>query len=101
MEQQRFGNLVFIPGGNGGKYPFCNSLYIDDEIKGVIDPASDADVLKDIAQAGPVDVLINSHYHEDQFAFNFLFSRAALCVHEKDAACLASMDALLASYGIS
>lgn len=100
MEQRRFGNLVFIPGNNGGKYPFCNSLYIDDEVKGLLDPASDAQALKVLSETSAVDVLINTHYHEDHFAFNFLFPRAALCVHEKDAACLASMDALLAAYGI-
>ncbi|ABW66146.1 beta-lactamase domain protein [Desulfosudis oleivorans Hxd3] len=101
MTQQRFGKLVFIPGTNSGKYPFCNSLYIDDEMRGIIDPASDAETLKALAAAGPMDLLINTHYHEDHFSFNFLFPGASLCVHDKDADCLASMDALLSAYGIN
>ena len=36
MEEIRFGNIVFIPGMKGGRYPFCNSLYIDDEKKVIL-----------------------------------------------------------------
>ena len=48
MEEKRFGRLVFLPGKSNGRYPFCNSLYIDDEIKAVIDTACDESVLKRI-----------------------------------------------------
>ena len=100
MEQQRFGNLVFIPGNNGGKYPFCNSLFVDDEIKGIVDPASDEPGLAALARTGPADMLINSHYHEDHFTFNRLFADARLLVHGKDAACFTSLTALLDAYGV-
>jgi glyoxylase-like metal-dependent hydrolase (beta-lactamase superfamily II) len=100
MEQRRFGHLVFMPGNNSGKYPFCNSLFIDDEIKGVVDPACDESRLAALPRFGPADLLINSHYHEDHFAFNHLFSDAALLVHGADAACFASLDALLDAYGV-
>ena len=101
MEQQRFGNLVFIPGNNNGKYPFCNSLFIDDKIKGIVDPASDEQRLAALDRTGPEDMLINSHYHEDHFAFNRLFADARLFVHGKDAACFASLAALLDAYGVA
>lgn len=100
MEQQRFGKLVFVPGNNSGKYPFCNSLFIDDDIKGIVDPACDETQLAALARTGPADLLINSHYHEDHFTFNHLFADAAFLVHGADAACFASLDALLDAYGV-
>jgi glyoxylase-like metal-dependent hydrolase (beta-lactamase superfamily II) len=100
MEQQRFGNLVFIPGNNAGKYPFCNSLFIDGEIKGIVDPASDEQALADLPRTGAEDMLINSHYHEDHFTFNRLFADARLLVHDKDAPCFTSLETLLDAYGV-
>lgn len=100
MEQQRFGNLVFMPGNNTGKYPFCNSLFIDDDIKGIVDPAADETRLAALPRSGPADILINSHYHEDHFTFNHLFADAQLLVHGEDAACFSSLNALLDAYGI-
>ena len=41
MKEKRFGRLVFIQGANEGRYPFCNSLFIDDVKKAIIDPGSD------------------------------------------------------------
>ena len=73
--------MVFIP-GMGGKYPFCNSLYIDDKKKAIIDPASDESFLRKLAGGKKVDIIINSHYHEDHIAFNYLFPEAELYVHE-------------------
>ena len=100
MEQRRFGNMVFMPGNNNGKYPFCNSLFIDDDIKGMVDPACDQTGLAALPRTGPADLLINSHYHEDHFTFNHLFSDARLLVHNDDAPCFQSLDALLEAYGV-
>jgi len=41
MEEVRLGRLVFLPGPNRGQYPHCHSLFIDDEVKAILDPASD------------------------------------------------------------
>lgn len=100
METQRFGKLVFMPGNNAGKYPFCNSIFIDDDIKGIVDPASDEKQLAALPRTGPDDLLINSHYHEDHFTFNHLFADARFLVHGKDAACFSGLDMLLDAYGV-
>ncbi len=82
MEEIRFGRIVFIPGQKGGRYPFCNSLFIDDETKAIIDPASDETCLLALQASKGIDVIVNSHYHEDHIAFNYLFPDAELYVHE-------------------
>jgi glyoxylase-like metal-dependent hydrolase (beta-lactamase superfamily II) len=100
MNPQRFGRIVVIPGQNGSRYPFCNSLFIDDERKAIIDPGSDEALLNDLASKHRIDVLINSHYHEDHIAFNDLFDHAALWVHEAEAPCHRSYETYLDYYGL-
>ncbi len=100
MEEMRFGRLVFIPGLNDGKYPFCNSLYIDDKKKVMIDPASDEAYLRDLSLKTDIDAIINSHYHEDHIAFNYLFPEAELYVHEAVAPCFKSYHSFLDYCGL-
>ena len=100
MEETRFGNLVFIPGMGGGRYPFCNSLYIDDKKKAIIDPASDESFLRKLAKEKKIDAVINSHYHEDHIAFNYLFPEAELFVHEAIGACFKSYNSFLDYCGL-
>jgi hydroxyacylglutathione hydrolase len=100
MDIRRFGNIVFIPGSSGARYPHCNSLFIDDEVKVLIDPGSDEGFLKDLASGRRADVLIDTHYHEDHTAFNHLFPDAALWVHEAEAPCHRSYQTFLEYYGL-
>ncbi|MGV8058570.1 MAG: MBL fold metallo-hydrolase [Smithellaceae bacterium] len=95
MDEIRFGNIVFIPGLNKGRYPYCNSLFIDDEIKAVIDPACNQERLLNLKETSGVDVIINSHYHEDHFAFNYLFPETDLWVPQLDAPCFKSIKNIL------
>jgi glyoxylase-like metal-dependent hydrolase (beta-lactamase superfamily II) len=73
------GRIRFI---NGGKYPHCHTVFIDDDVRTLIDPACDDKVLKRIHQEKPVEVVINSHCHEDHFLNNYLFPEAELWAHE-------------------
>ena len=100
MKETRFGNIIFVPGTDGARYPFCNSLYIDDEKKAIIDPASDETYLRKLAGEGCVDIIINSHYHEDHIAFNYLFPEAELYVHEAIGACFRSYTSFLDYCGV-
>jgi len=101
MDIRRFGNIVFIPGSGGARYPHCNSLFIDDEVKAVIDPGSDEACLRDLAAGRRIDVLLDTHYHEDHTAFNHLFADAALWVHEAEAPCHRSYRTFLEHYGLA
>ena len=38
--EHKFGPIVFIPGDNSGNYPNCNSLYVEGDVRILIDPAS-------------------------------------------------------------
>ncbi|MBU2645465.1 MBL fold metallo-hydrolase [bacterium] len=82
----------------GGRYPHCHALFIDDHLRVLIDPACDDRVLKRLASEKPIDVIINSHCHEDHFLNNYLFPEAELWVHEKEAPMFRSIETLLDSW---
>jgi len=100
LQEIRFGKIVFIPGPGGGRYPFCNSLYIDDEVRAVIDPGSDEGQLRMLQEKGPVRTVIQSHYHEDHGSFGCLFPNAELCVHKSETPCYQDIDKVLEYYGL-
>jgi len=100
MEETQFGKIVFIPGQNDSKYPFCNSLYLRGDRRVVIDPGSDYGRLSSLKEDPGVDAVWLSHYHEDHFIFLNLFSDRELWMAEADAQAFDSMEHLLDLYGI-
>jgi hydroxyacylglutathione hydrolase len=83
----------------GGKYPYCHSVLIDDRDRAVIDASSDRDKLQQFKDQGPVDYLIASHAHEDHLIFNYLFPQSKFCVHPFDAPQFENVESLIESYG--
>jgi len=96
----RFGPVLFVPGERGGRYPFCNSLYIE-EAGIVIDPASDRACLADLRDRGAVRTVWLSHFHEDHFADLDLFEHLPIGISEEDAPPMKSLEGLLDRYGIT
>ena len=89
------GHLRYI---KGGRYPSCHCVFIEDEIRVLIDPACDEEVLKQIHREKPVDVVINSHCHEDHFRNNYLFPEAELWVSEIEAPFYRKIDHLMEAW---
>lgn len=90
------GAVKFI---RGGRYPFCHSVLIDDEIRAVIDASSDEEKLLAFKGQDRVEYLINTHAHEDHLVFNYLFSNSRFCAHPEDAPHFANLDSLIDCYG--
>jgi len=90
------GMIKFI---HGGKYPHCHSLFIDDERRALIDAASNEETLLAIQKERPVQILINSHGHEDHLLYNHLFPEAEFWVHEADAHVFGDVQNLIDCYG--
>ena len=99
MKERRFGPILFLPGENGGRYPFCHSIYI--ESAGVlIDPASGRDGLARLSQNGAVREVWLSHWHEDHFRHLDLFDGLPLRISQTDAPPLSDVDLFLDWYGL-
>jgi glyoxylase-like metal-dependent hydrolase (beta-lactamase superfamily II) len=99
--EKKFGPLTVILGGDHGRYPHCNSLFVDDEIKTVIDPGCSVRALKALEEKHRVHRVIFSHYHEDHTRCARLFPDSEMYVHEADLAGVRTVDGLLEMYGVS
>ena len=90
--------LNFVEGPERAKYPYCNCLFINDEKRAVIDTncgQEDIDFLK----SQGIDVIINSHFHEDHILNNHAFPKAEVWAHRLDAEAIRSPEALYDYYG--
>ena len=96
---EKFGNIVFIPGPRDGRYPYCNSMLIDDEIRALIDPGSDEEQLLKLSRNKP-EIVISSHYHEDHRAYLHLFDDSELYAHPTEFPCYISINSFLDYYGL-
>lgn len=99
--EKRFGPVLFIAGENGGRYPYCHSLYIEADLRVIIDPASDRERLKELLEGPGVDAAWLSHYHEDHFKHLDLFEDRDILISEHDAPALENLEFFLDFYGMT
>lgn len=91
-------HLNIVQGPHNAQYPYCNCLYINDERKALIDTGcgqKDLDHLK----SQHIDVVINSHFHEDHILNNRFFSGAEIWAHALDAPAIRSTEVFMSYYG--
>ncbi|MDY6852193.1 MAG: MBL fold metallo-hydrolase [Thermodesulfobacteriota bacterium] len=99
--ETKFGPLTLIPGENSGRYPYCHSLYVEADLRVVIDPASDKKRLEQIKNGPGVDAVWLSHYHEDHFMYLNMFEDKKLWISKADAPPLEDLEILLDYYGMN
>lgn len=91
-------SVSVLLGANNGAYPTGNSLLIEGEAEvALIDPS-----ITVVARGGApigVDLVVNSHGHEDHVAGNGLYRGSRLHIHHDDVAAARSLDGLLGVYG--
>ena len=87
-----------LVGAENGAYPAGNSMLIEGRAEtALIDPSITV-VARGGAPVG-VDVVLNSHGHEDHVAGNGLFASSRVGIHHDDLVAAHSLDGLLAVYG--
>lgn len=100
MDEQTIGPVRLLPGENKGRYPYCNSVYL--EGAGIlIDPASDRERLIRLRTEQEVKMVWLSHWHEDHFMHLDLFDDLPLWISPLDAPPLADLSIFLEWYGFS
>lgn len=82
MSEEIAKNIYFIPGRRKGGYPFCNSLFIDDDKSAIIDPASNR---AELAKHKDIKLVLLSHYHSDHIRDLKIFSQPQIAIHELEA----------------
>jgi len=93
--------IFFIEGEDKGRYPYSNSMLIDDDVKALIDTGMGRSLAMEVAKEKKIDLVINSHGHEDHVASNYLFKDAKICSHKFDAPTIRSVRKLKELYGSS
>jgi len=98
-EERSIGPVRFVPGGNRGKYPFVNSVYV--EGAGVlIDPGADRARLQALRDGPGVCEIWLSHWHEDHIASMDLFEDVPFRQMPLEAEPLSGVEAFMDWYGM-
>jgi glyoxylase-like metal-dependent hydrolase (beta-lactamase superfamily II) len=93
-----FGRVTVLVGEKTGKYPDGNSLLIRGrDATALIDPS--LSVSRRGAELGAVDLVVQSHVHEDHVAGLHRFPDARVVAHRADLPGIQHIDGLLAIYG--
>ncbi|HZG71376.1 MAG TPA: MBL fold metallo-hydrolase [Chondromyces sp.] len=74
---ERIGPLMILEGpNNSSKVPFSRSLFIDCQDKVLVDSGADPKALMEIDKEYGIQLIVNTHYHPDHTAHNYLFPKA-------------------------
>jgi glyoxylase-like metal-dependent hydrolase (beta-lactamase superfamily II) len=90
------GNIKFVESPKG--FPYANTLFIEDEVRVLIDTSCGSTDIDFFLNHG-IDIIINSHFHEDHILNNHKFTRAEIWAHAKDAPAIRSLDVFTEQYG--
>ncbi|SHI09240.1 MBL fold metallo-hydrolase [Desulfosporosinus lacus] len=101
MFQELLPKFFFIPGEHQGRYPYCNGLLIDSDLKVIVDAGFGQSRREAILETGHVDVIINTHFHLDHAFGNKCFPDARVWAHVLDAPALRSQKEFLVYTGLN
>ena len=91
VAEQRVGESLLVTVGDRVKlimseagFTFCNCVFIDDDIKAIIDTGADVRSLMDIKPV-QTDMVLYTHHHYDHTRGHRLFTHAQTYIHPSDA----------------
>ncbi|MFO8057359.1 MAG: MBL fold metallo-hydrolase [bacterium] len=87
--------IYLVPGRRGGRYPHCNSLFIDTGERAVIDPGSNRKLLRGLSEKGVGRVFL-SHFHSDHLREIRELPSSDILVHEIEKAAVEGWEGMSA-----
>lgn len=100
LTEKSWSHVRVVRGEENGRFPYCNTVLITDEVNAIIDPGAGERTLEKVLKNNRVDLVINTHYHFDHIRFNYLFGDAEIHLNRYDAPCFKSLDVLAERLGI-
>jgi glyoxylase-like metal-dependent hydrolase (beta-lactamase superfamily II) len=92
--------IKFIEAPDKARFPYCNCLLIEDDKRALLDTSCGLENLQGLLKT-PVDIIVNTHFHEDHILNNHYFQNAEIWMHAQDAKGARSLDAFLQYYGFA
>jgi glyoxylase-like metal-dependent hydrolase (beta-lactamase superfamily II) len=96
MEQ--FGPISFVPGPKNGAYPNSHSLYVQGDIKALIDAGAGREQIQALLDGPGVDAVILSHYHEDHIINLNLLEHCQIWMAANEVHALHDLESFLDMY---
>jgi glyoxylase-like metal-dependent hydrolase (beta-lactamase superfamily II) len=96
-----FGKIKVVQGQNSGRFPFCNSILINDAVKAVIDPGAGKDLMMQINDHVDIDLVINTHFHFDHIAYNYIFDQSKIYINDIESECYQDRKKILKHLGMT
>lgn len=92
--------IILVEGERGGRYPSSNSLLVGEERLVLVDTGFTLhpQAVKEFKEKFRVEVVVNSHCHEDHTLMNHMFPEAQICCHVLDAPAVRSVAELNSRY---
>lgn len=78
------GNIFLVEDPYRARPPRCNCLYVEDDLRVLIDSSSGPEIVDVVGPRG-VDLLLTTHFHEDHVLNHRSFPGAQIWVHRLDA----------------
>jgi len=83
----RYGKIMVVWGENESRFPFNSTILIIDEVCTIVDPGVGKDILLNLKSKYNIKQVLNTHYHFDHIAYNYLLPDARLLINEIDSEC--------------
>jgi len=99
MLQEVGWNIHMIAPEDGHVYPSSYCYYINDDIKTLIDTPIYPGFVEHLGNR-KVDLILNTHFHEDHIGSNYMFPKAKIMAHPEDIPAMVSEDVFSEWYGI-
>lgn len=93
-------HIYFIEAPNRGRFPYCHCLLIDDDRRVLMDTSCGDDNLQELLKL-PIDIIVNTHFHEDHILNNYRFPNSEVWIHTLDAPGIKTLSSFLDYYGFS
>ncbi|MFX1328440.1 MAG: MBL fold metallo-hydrolase [Promethearchaeota archaeon] len=91
-----FKEIYFIEGAREGKYPYSNSLLIEDYL---VDTGISSGILRKLKRVHQINFVLLSHWHEDHTSGNRLLPNVKFFIHSKDKYLIENVEKFNEFYG--
>lgn len=93
-------NVYLVQGRKPSRFPYCNCLLIEDEVRTIIDTGLEREAIPEL-KPDQIELVLNSHGHGDHINGNRVFPQAKVAAHYLEADSLREPEAFGDGLGLN